>query len=38
MGHAWPSKAEIAGVPSGESQDVMETYEFVCDSIDIQPV
>jgi phage tail-like protein len=37
MGHAWPSKVEIAGVPSGESQDVMETYEFVCDSIDIQP-
>jgi phage tail-like protein len=37
MEHAWPSKVEIAGIRSGESQEVMETDEFVCDSIYIQP-
>lgn len=37
MEHAWPSKVEIAGVQSGESQDVMETDEFICDSIYLQP-
>jgi phage tail-like protein len=36
MENAWPSKVGIAG-QSGESQAVLETDEFVCDSIMMQP-
>jgi hypothetical protein len=37
MQNAWPSKVEIAGPQSGEPQVLMETDEFVCDSIMMQP-
>ncbi len=35
--NAWPGKVNIAGPQPGESQIVMETDEFVCDSITMQP-
>jgi phage tail-like protein len=37
MQNAWPSKVDIAGPQSGEPQVLMETDEFVCDSIMMQP-
>jgi phage tail-like protein len=37
MENAWLSKVDIAGPQPGESQIVMETDEFVCDSIIMQP-
>ena len=37
MENAWLSKVNIAGSQPGESQIVMETDEFVCDSIIMQP-
>ena len=35
--NAWPSKVDIAGPQSGQSQVMMETDEFVCESILMQP-
>ena len=35
--NAWLSSVDITGEQSGESQLVMETDQFVCDSIAIQP-
>src|ERR1700678_3127493 len=35
--NAWLSTMDITGEQSGESQLVMETDQFVCDSIAIQP-
>lgn len=37
MENAWLSKVDIAGLQAGASQVVMETDEFVCDSILMQP-
>jgi phage tail-like protein len=37
MENAWPSSVEVTGLQSGESQTVIETWEFVCDSIIMQP-
>ena len=36
MENAWPSKVDITGPQPGGSQAVMETDEFVCDSIAMQ--
>jgi phage tail-like protein len=35
--NAWLSKVDIAGLQAGASQVMMETDEFVCDSIRMQP-
>lgn len=37
MENAWLSKVDIAGLQAGGSQVMMETDEFVCDSILMQP-
>jgi phage tail-like protein len=37
MENAWLSKVDIAGLQAGASQVMMETDEFVCDSILMQP-